>query len=1032
MGNKPGGHAASGKLANLTVKQIARMRFEQRELDVLKPAFKDLAIRSGSKDAITKPTFLKLMANAPGILGDRLFDAFDFKQDGEIDYEEFLFGIACYARGDNEDKVNFVFKLFDLSTDGKISRSEMETLLVSVLFAYQAANLSDDPRRNALLNLLPPGSPMSVPSSHSSSSSSASAGLAAGVGSGASSSTPRLPLSASVGPKTGASAKMLSSSTGLGASHHSHDEELIYKIRALVDHAFEQATEEEKKGQYIQLPTFGKWIEAHPGILLFVDMAFASVAGVSSAPTQDAETVVAAAAAAANTAGGAGFGYSGHVNAHDGSPAAVTGSVGEEGPLGGGSGSQVGGPGAGSSTVGADGLERGASFAGGGGGFGSIPVTLPPASSSKPSKGGSSKGDVVAIPLSAILVPTMWSTNKSKTATDADGAAGASGHHHVGAASGATASSAAPTAAAAGAVGTRTPSFRGGVGTMGGAGAATTGLNGSSTMRLDGSGTGPGSAPPLAFACVSCGFSLMPKFCHCCGRKITVRALSNYLSPNAAIGAQQQQQQQQQQQASMQVRPPTPLPMPAGATPAGATPAATSSQQQLPLISPSPPTTAVPSSSSASASTSTSTSSSSSTFSTLASAPVPRSSITGITLTPPSAATQALPLSGSIAAPSSASSSASLSAGAAPPTVTVSGGAPTAAAALQDASPSMSVLPALSSTSILPSLTGLVVASGGAAAGTVAGPNVSDLANTTARSTSSGSGHGSTFAIVPSAPTGTNLNLPRSQSSFVDPQCDGCRAVFLPALVHFCVMCGHDSSAGPRQPVAAPATTSTTTTTAEPQLSTQRQVQEKPFLTGMQGWLSKLGARFKTLKERWFVLKDNFLYSYHTTDDYTPVHVYYMEGCFVEPVNHERENAKLKYGIEIIFNEEPKVSRFLYTKTMALRDQWVKALRLHANVHSINDFYTLDKEIGVGQFSSVVSATSKVSFTLLLFLLTRMHRTMPFLPTCASWLYLTKSSFLLCTVVAATYIFESDGVFLYESPSLLFCFAFPLPPSTGS
>lgn len=78
---------------------------------------------------------------------------------------------------------------------------------------------------------------------------------------------------------------------------------------------------------------------------------------------------------------------------------------------------------------------------------------------------------------------------------------------------------------------------------------------------------------------------------------------------------------------------------------------------------------------------------------------------------------------------------------------------------------------------------------------------------------------------------------------------------------------------------------------------------DRTDLPVMKGWLSKQGARLRTLKDRWFVLTDSFLYSYHAADDYTPVHVYYMEGCFVEPVNHEYESTKLKYGIEIIFNE---------------------------------------------------------------------------------------------------------------------------------
>jgi len=84
----------------------------------------------------------------------------------------------------------------------------------------------------------------------------------------------------------------------------------------------------------------------------------------------------------------------------------------------------------------------------------------------------------------------------------------------------------------------------------------------------------------------------------------------------------------------------------------------------------------------------------------------------------------------------------------------------------------------------------------------------------------------------------------------------------------------------------------------------------------------------------------------------------------VEPVNHEATSSKLKYGIEIIISEKkdetPKKSMFLYTETSEERVAWLAAIRSHANVHNIEDFYEIGKELGVGRFSSVRSAVSKV------------------------------------------------------------------------
>ena len=52
--------------------------------------FHEMAIRSPN-DTISKDTFLKFF-DLPGILGDRLFQTFDTKKTGEIDFGEFLVG----------------------------------------------------------------------------------------------------------------------------------------------------------------------------------------------------------------------------------------------------------------------------------------------------------------------------------------------------------------------------------------------------------------------------------------------------------------------------------------------------------------------------------------------------------------------------------------------------------------------------------------------------------------------------------------------------------------------------------------------------------------------------------------------------------------------------------------------------------------------------------------------------------------------------------------------------------------------------
>jgi Ca2+-binding EF-hand superfamily protein len=57
---------------------------------------------------------------------------FDKKQIGEVDYEEFVCGLAVTCRGSWEEKVEFIFNIYDVHSVGAVSREEL-TALVSHL-----------------------------------------------------------------------------------------------------------------------------------------------------------------------------------------------------------------------------------------------------------------------------------------------------------------------------------------------------------------------------------------------------------------------------------------------------------------------------------------------------------------------------------------------------------------------------------------------------------------------------------------------------------------------------------------------------------------------------------------------------------------------------------------------------------------------------------------------------------------------------------------------------------------------------------
>eukprot|EP01138_Halocafeteria_seosinensis_P010784 gb/GECG01011014.1/.p1 GENE.gb/GECG01011014.1/~~gb/GECG01011014.1/.p1 ORF type:complete len:1451 (+),score=219.92 gb/GECG01011014.1/:1-4353(+) len=99
-----------------------------RHLSVLKFTFKDLAARGSTGKDIDKNTFLKAFP-LPGLIGERLFTLFDKDESGVINYEEFIFGLAIWCRGTVEERMEFLFNMYDLNGDGYVSKADLRTML---------------------------------------------------------------------------------------------------------------------------------------------------------------------------------------------------------------------------------------------------------------------------------------------------------------------------------------------------------------------------------------------------------------------------------------------------------------------------------------------------------------------------------------------------------------------------------------------------------------------------------------------------------------------------------------------------------------------------------------------------------------------------------------------------------------------------------------------------------------------------------------------------------------------------------------
>ena len=92
---------------------------------------------------LDKHAFLQLFPVA-GLMGERLFKLFDKNGNSEIDFEELLTGVTLACRGTEEETIDFLFALYDLSGEGYIKKSDLTTILHNMLPAHERQFFNDE------------------------------------------------------------------------------------------------------------------------------------------------------------------------------------------------------------------------------------------------------------------------------------------------------------------------------------------------------------------------------------------------------------------------------------------------------------------------------------------------------------------------------------------------------------------------------------------------------------------------------------------------------------------------------------------------------------------------------------------------------------------------------------------------------------------------------------------------------------------------------------------------------------------------
>ncbi|KAJ4821101.1 Calcineurin B-like protein [Rhynchospora pubera] len=107
--------------------------FSVNEVEALYQLFRKLSVSA----KIHKEDFQLVLfgnRNKQNIFADRVFDLFDVKRHGVIEFGEFVRSLSVFhPKASEEDKISFAFKLYDLRQTGCIRQDELKKMVLALL-----------------------------------------------------------------------------------------------------------------------------------------------------------------------------------------------------------------------------------------------------------------------------------------------------------------------------------------------------------------------------------------------------------------------------------------------------------------------------------------------------------------------------------------------------------------------------------------------------------------------------------------------------------------------------------------------------------------------------------------------------------------------------------------------------------------------------------------------------------------------------------------------------------------------------------